>query len=165
MVGRRERYKGRRDPHVAGIPHEEAGQDRPGLCVLPQPATEAIEGSEQRKGFLGRATKASGWDLRGVPAGDVEPGEAGEEGHDERDPAGGASGGGRGRLLGAAVLTPHGAGKRLHGGGRGDLRAPARAGLCFPLLLLTALHFLPLKKTVKVSQKKWQRLKGDSQVS
>jgi hypothetical protein len=161
MVGRRERYKGRRDPHVAGIPHEEAGQDRPGLCVLPQPATEAIEGSEQRKGFLGRATKAGGWDLRGVPAGDVEPGEAGEEGHDDRDPAGGASGGGRVRLLGAAVLTPHGAGKRLHGGGRGDLRrwalfsSPAADSSAFPAA----------KKTIEVSQKKRQRWKGDSQES
>jgi hypothetical protein len=54
-----------------------------------------------------------------VPAGDVEPGKAGEEGHDERDPARGGTGGvGRRRLLGAAVLAPHGAGQRLHCGGR-----------------------------------------------
>jgi hypothetical protein len=166
MAGRRERYKG--EERSARCRNSCRG-GRTGSPGSVRPAT-TCDGSnrgirENGGGSRGRATEAGGRDLRGVPAGDVETGEAGEEGHDERDPAGGASGGGRGRLLGAAVLTPHGAGKRLHGGGRGDLRAPARAGLCFPLLLLTALHFLPLKKTVKVSQKKWQRLKGDSQVS
>jgi hypothetical protein len=77
-----------------------------------------------------------------VPAGDVEPGEAGEEGHDERDPSRGdaGAGGGRGREGGrgleAAVLASHGAGQRLHGGGGGgDLRrwalsAPAPSACC-----------------------------------
>lgn len=82
-----------------------------------------------------------------VPAGDVEPGEAGEEGHDERDPTRSGAGRGRGRLLGAAVLAPHGAGQRLHGGGREEISGAGLSVSFFLLLVLTCL--LPLMATIE----------------
>lgn len=83
---------------------EEIGQQNTILSILPQPENKSNGQILSLKLNQKPDIKSSNREIERVPAGDVEPGEAGEEAHDERGFARG--GGGRGRGFGVGSPSP-----------------------------------------------------------